>query len=215
MFSLSITPFAYLPQFYDECLLAPVLPYRGDLHKAVHDIIRSVTPLKKITTLNFFITFEMTMLTASKYYNSETSALWNIAPTKLASTSQALNTSMDLLCMQYYLPVTPMLIAESSSLIGMLFRMVTKDSFVSIHLLALFCGLRWKQTKFVAFMSADCLNEMTIISFISMALWIADLLCFPCLLLSVMRIVKITWVSSLLLTTRQLLPWRSIVTSSF
>lgn len=44
--------------------------------------------------------------------------------------------------MQYYLPVTPMLIAESSSLIGMLFRMVTKDSFVSIHLLALFCGLR-------------------------------------------------------------------------
>lgn len=121
MFSLSITPFAYFPQFYDECLLAPVLPYRGDLHKAVHDIIRSVTPLKKITTLNFFITFEMSMLTASKYYNSETSALWNIAPTKLASTSQALNTSMDLLCMQYYLPVTPMLIADSSSPIGMFF----------------------------------------------------------------------------------------------
>lgn len=115
---------------------------------------------------------------------------------------------MDLLCMQYYLTVTPMLIANSSPLIGMLFRMVTKGSFVSIHLLALFCGLRWKQRKCVAFMSADCLNEMTIISFISMALWIADLLCFPCLLLSVMRIVKITWVSSLLLTTRQLLPWR-------
>lgn len=72
---LSITPFSYCLNFYDECLLAPVLPYRGDLHKAVHDIIRSVTPLKKITSFNFFIMFGMLMLTASKYYNSETSVL--------------------------------------------------------------------------------------------------------------------------------------------
>lgn len=63
------------PAFYDECLLAPVLPYRGDLHKAVHDIIRSVTPLKKIVFLYFLIKFEVPMLTALKYYNRETSAV--------------------------------------------------------------------------------------------------------------------------------------------
>lgn len=75
MFSPSIISFHICLDFYDECLLAPVLPYRGDLHKAVHDIIRSVTPLKKIVSLYFFIKFEVPMLTALKYYNREASAV--------------------------------------------------------------------------------------------------------------------------------------------